>query len=177
VGQVDVLLYDSGNRVASRTQSAADGTFTLSSSSGSTSGYHLVCLVSDGSAIGSGVYASTGSSIGYRTFGGGTALSTPALGSSTPLSTITMPVGVALSGAITVGGTATGCIPLQFTANSSNKVVTVRTRSDGSYLLCLPAGASVNAVNGSVAAQNDKTLAGFSVSSAPATTQTKNISW
>jgi len=162
VGQVEAQLFDTvsgSNRLIARALSNADGTVTLYATSAAAT-VKLALAVTDGSLVASSTYSYnvSGSSGVFQTLGASSGITTPALGSLNALGTITLPTGIVVTGLATVTNAAQAGIPLQFQASGTgpNKVVTPRTRVDGSYQVSLPPSALISTIQATFPGNTNK---------------------
>jgi len=163
LSQVFAYLFDgTTNNQLSFEVSNSDGTVTLFTT-GSTASVKVNFAIDDGEYIGSSTYSAANTASAAPIANG--LISAPVAGATTNLGNITLPAGTILQGVATIGGVPTGNVMIQVRVNGTNnaaRLVTERTRSDGSYQISLPAGitlAEVIAYNAGLGLSN---LAGTS---------------
>ena len=153
VGQAFTYVYNApGASVLGFEVSNSDGTVTVYTS-GSTANVVLAFLIDAGMQVGTSVYqVSDGNATGaLEAANNGTVVAAPAAGASMALGTVTLPAGAWLAG--TVSSLATGlALPNQVISvriggtSALDRLMQVRSRSDGSYGIALPAGATISTV-------------------------------
>lgn len=159
VGQITAILNDvNGNPLSQTKVSVYDTTaayayqgFETSNGDGTVTVYSTVTpvkvefKVDNGIAIASQLYNSV------TQMSSATSVAVNVGGSTTALSTVSLPAGVELSGVINVAGIATGDRVVQIRSGGTaagNQFVSTRSQLDGSYSISLPAGTySVRACN------------------------------
>jgi hypothetical protein len=163
VGQINMLLQDTNGNPLSQVfaylfdgttngqlsfeVSNSDGTVTLFTT-GPTTSVKVNFTIDDGEFIGSSTYsaANTASAVPIAN---GLVVTAPATGAAINLGNISLPAGAILQGVATVGGVPTGNVMIQVRVNGTNgaaRLVTERTRFDGSYQISLPAGITLGRV-------------------------------
>jgi hypothetical protein len=150
VSQAYVYVYNSANdKTLGFEVCDSNGNPTVYTASPTTN-VRIGFLIDNGEAVGSTVYASTGSGV-LEALSAGSVVAAPAPGSSTALGTITLPVGSVLAGTVTDAATqaplANNLVQVRIGGvTGAYNMVTQRTRSDGSYSISLPAGATLDNV-------------------------------
>lgn len=166
LSQVFAYLFDgTTNNQLSFEVSNSDGSVTLFTT-GSTKSVIVNFVVDDGEFIGTSTYSAASTASGVP-IANGLVVPAPAAGNpiSTNLGNITLPAGAILQGVATVGGVPTGNVMIQVRVNGTTnaaRLVTERTRSDGSYQISLPAGATLSQVIAYNAGLGFSALAGSS---------------
>jgi hypothetical protein len=163
--------------------SYGDGTFTVyANPAGNSNGVLLVAVVSDGRPYGSVILnpittLNTPSYNNNNYPNNGNPITGLTAGGSSSIGTITMPDGAILSGTVTVSNTVTGNQNVQIRyggspSSGNNRLVNVRTMSDGSYTVSLPAGSTVRCVYAYAQGYNTNNNCGSGSSSS-----TGNFAW
>jgi hypothetical protein len=169
LSQVFAYLFDGAtNNQLSFEVSNSDGTVTLYTTAPTTS-VKVNFAIDDGEFIGSSTY-STANTASAVPIANGLVVTAPATGATTSLGTITLPAGAILQGIATVSGIPTGNVMIQVRVNGTNgaaRLVTERTRSDGSYQISLPAGITLSQVIAYNAGLGLPNLSGASSGSVP----------
>jgi hypothetical protein len=155
VGQAYVYVYDNTGTTPTDTMLSfevanSDGTVTVYTTA-PTSSVKLGFLIDSGAMVGSTVYGGAGGGV-LEAISAGTAVAAPAAGATTALGTVGLPAGAVLSGSVNSlangnAGAANKMVSIRIGGQKGGaKMVNVRTRSDGSYGISLPAGATLTAV-------------------------------